>query len=59
MAKKTTADTPAIQLSKERENLQQNAIDTINSDPNILALKDHFDARILPGTIEPIITKEE
>ncbi len=59
VAKKTTADTPAIQLSKERENQQQNAIDTINSDPNILALKDHFDARILPGTIEPIITKEE
>jgi len=59
VAKKITIDTPAIQLSKERENQHQSAIDTINSDPNILALKDHFDARILPGTIEPIITKEE
>ncbi len=59
VAKKTTADTPAIQLSKEREHQQQSAIDTINSDRNVLALKEHFDARILPGTIEPIITKEE
>ena len=59
VAQKTTADTPAIQLSKEREHQQQSAVDTINSDRNILALKEHFDARILPGTIEPIITKEE
>ncbi len=59
VAKKTTSDTPAIRLLKERENQQQNAIEIINSDPNIQALKDHFDARILPGTIEPIITKED
>jgi DNA polymerase III subunit gamma/tau len=53
-AKKTTLDTPAVQLAKEREDKQQAAVDAINSDENIQALKDHFDARVLPGTIEPV-----
>jgi DNA polymerase-3 subunit gamma/tau len=53
-AKKTTIDTPAIQLTKEREDRQQAAVDAINSDHNIQALKDHFDARVMPGTIEPV-----
>ena len=53
-AKKTTQDTPAVQLTKEREDKQQAAVEAINSDHNILALKDHFDARVMPGTIEPV-----
>jgi DNA polymerase-3 subunit gamma/tau len=53
-AKKTTLDTPAVLLTKEREDKQQAAIEAINSDHNIQALKNHFDARILPGTIEPV-----
>jgi len=53
-AKKITIDTPAVQLAKEREDKQQAAVDAINSDENIQALKDHFDARIMPGTIEPV-----
>ena len=52
--KKTTLDTPAVQLTKNREDKQQASVEAINSDPNILALKTHFDARILPGSIEPI-----
>ncbi|MGR9000387.1 MAG: DNA polymerase III subunit gamma/tau C-terminal domain-containing protein, partial [Gammaproteobacteria bacterium] len=52
--KKTAIDTPAVQLAKEREDKQQAAVDAINSDENIQALKDHFDARVLPGTIEPV-----
>jgi DNA polymerase-3 subunit gamma/tau len=51
---KTTLDTPAIQLIKEQDNKQQNSIKAINSDPNIQALKDNFNARVLPGTIKPI-----
>jgi len=51
---KTTIDTPAVQLIKEREDRQQAAIDSISSDENIQALKEHFDARVLPGTIEPV-----
>ncbi|MDD5461592.1 MAG: DNA polymerase III subunit gamma/tau [Methylococcales bacterium] len=53
-AKKTTHDTPAVQLAKEREDKQQAAVDAINTDENIQALKDHFDARVMPGTIEPV-----
>jgi DNA polymerase-3 subunit gamma/tau len=51
---KTTLSTPAVQLTKAREDKQQAAVDAINSDENIQALKEHLDARIMPGTIEPI-----
>ena len=44
-AKKTTIDTPAVQLTKEREDKQQAAVEAINSDHNIQALKEHFDAQ--------------
>ncbi len=46
--------TPAVQSAQDKENRQQAAVDAINSDVNILALKEHFDARIMPGTIEPV-----
>jgi DNA polymerase-3 subunit gamma/tau len=51
---KATQDTPAVQLIKEREDRQQAAVEAIHSDHNIQALKDHFDARVMPGTIEPV-----
>jgi len=53
-AQKTAQETPALQLTKERADRQQAAVDAIDADENILALKDQFDARILPGSIEPI-----
>jgi DNA polymerase-3 subunit gamma/tau len=53
-AKKTTIDTPAVLLVKQREDRQQSAVDTISSDENIQALKENFDARVIPGSIEPI-----
>ena len=46
--------TPALEMQKAREDRQQAAVDAINADPNVQALKEQFDARILPGTIEPI-----
>jgi len=52
--KTTVVDTPAVKLTKEREDKQQTAVDAINSDQNIQALKEHFDARIIPGTIGPV-----
>ena len=52
--KTITSDTPAVQLIKEREDKQQAAVDAIHSDSNVQALKEHFDARIMPGTIEPV-----
>ena len=46
--------TPAVQSARDKEDRQQAAVDAINSDANIQALKEHFDARVLPGTIEPV-----
>ncbi len=50
----TSQMTPAMAEQKAREDRQQAAVDAINADPNVQALKERFDARILPGTIEPI-----
>jgi DNA polymerase-3 subunit gamma/tau len=47
-------ETPAVQTAKAEEERQRAAVEAINSDANIQALKEHFDARILPGTIEPV-----
>lgn len=47
-------NTPAMQQAKQREDRQQAAVDAINSDPRVLALKERFDARVLPGSIEPV-----
>ncbi len=46
--------TPAIEMQKAREDRQQAAVDAINADPNVQDLKDTFDARIMPGSIEPL-----
>ncbi|MGR8942253.1 MAG: DNA polymerase III subunit gamma/tau [Gammaproteobacteria bacterium] len=51
---KPTIATPAEQLLKAREDRQQAAIDAIESDQTIQALKEHFGARVVPGTIEPV-----
>ena len=51
---KPTTLTPADQLIKRREDSQQAAIDAIEADQNIKALKEQFGARVIPGTIEPI-----
>ncbi len=47
-------NTPAMLSAKAQEDRQQAAIDAINADVNIQALKEYFDARIMPGTIEPV-----
>jgi DNA polymerase-3 subunit gamma/tau len=46
--------TPALEIQKAREDKQQAAVDAINADPHVQALKENFDARILPGSIEPL-----
>lgn len=48
------AETPAMQTAKALENRQQAAIDAINTDATVNALKEHFDARIIPGSIQPV-----
>jgi DNA polymerase-3 subunit gamma/tau len=46
--------TPAVLQQQQRDDRQQAAVDAINADPNVNALKEHFNARIIPGTIEPL-----
>lgn len=53
-AEKSDNITPAQQLAQQREDKQQAAIDSINTDENVQALKDSFDARVMPGTVEPL-----
>ena len=47
-------DTPAVKLNKQREDHQQAAQTAIDADENIQSLKDKFDARVVPGSIEPV-----
>jgi DNA polymerase-3 subunit gamma/tau len=51
---KSKLATPAVQITKTREDKQQSAVDALDEDENVLALKEQLGARIMPGTIEPI-----
>jgi DNA polymerase-3 subunit gamma/tau len=46
--------TPALEMQKAKEDRQQAAVDEINNDLNVQALKDNFGARVLPGSTEPL-----
>ncbi len=48
------ADTPAAQLIKQQEDLQQAAVDAIQADTTVQLLQQQFDAKIIPGTIKPV-----
>ncbi len=52
--KKVENETPAVQINKRRELRQQAAVEEVENDENIQALKEHFDARVIPGTIKPV-----
>ncbi|GDX85817.1 DNA polymerase III subunit gamma/tau [Methylococcaceae bacterium] len=45
--------TPAQQVVHAQENRQQAAVDAIHQDPNVIYAKEHFDAQVLPETIQP------
>ncbi len=45
--------TPAQQKVQQQEDRQKSAVESINSDENVQALKEHFEARVMPGSIEP------
>jgi DNA polymerase-3 subunit gamma/tau len=54
---KVENETPAIQINKQREEKQTAAVDAIENDENVRALKEHFDARVIPGSISPVDRK--
>ncbi|MDD5228650.1 MAG: DNA polymerase III subunit gamma/tau [Methylococcales bacterium] len=45
--------TPAQQVVQAQENRQQLAVEAIHQDPNVIYAKTHFDAQVLPETIQP------
>jgi len=47
-------ETPAIQLQRQKDERQRAAEREIEQDPNVQALKERFDARIVPGSVKPI-----
>ena len=47
------AHTPAQQFVQAQENRQQTAVEAIHQDPNVIYAKTHFDAQVLPETIQP------
>jgi len=47
-------ETPALQIQRERDERQQAAVNEIEQDEGVLALKATFDARIVPGSIKPL-----
>ena len=51
--KALVTNTPAQQLVQAQENRQQAAVEEIYQDPYVGYLQTHFDAQILPETIEP------
>ncbi len=51
--KELATHTPAQQVVHAQENRQQAAVDAIHQDPNVIYAKTHFDAQVLPETIQP------
>jgi DNA polymerase III subunit gamma/tau len=51
---KPRRETPAAHLQREREERQKAAEVAIENDENIQAFKEVFDARIIPGSTEPL-----
>ncbi|MDD5037296.1 MAG: DNA polymerase III subunit gamma/tau C-terminal domain-containing protein, partial [Methylococcaceae bacterium] len=47
-------DTPAVQIQRHQAERQKAAEQEIEQDPIVLALKERFDARIVPGSIKPL-----
>lgn len=45
--------TPAQKIVQAQDNRQQAAVEAIYQDPNVAYLQSHFDAQVLPETIEP------
>ena len=50
----TALNTPAVQQQKIQQDRQQAAIDSINTDETVIALKKNFDAYVINDSIEPI-----
>ena len=48
------AETPAREQARQQQERRQVAVDTINRDPNVQALRETFDAQVKPDSIVPM-----
>jgi DNA polymerase-3 subunit gamma/tau len=48
------AETPAAQIRRHKDERQRAAEIEIEQDENVIALKERFDARVVPGSIKPL-----
>jgi DNA polymerase-3 subunit gamma/tau len=53
------SDTPAVKIQQAKLDRHQDAVNAIETNNQIQALKTNFDARIIPGSIEPVNNKED
>ena len=51
---KLKQEAPVVQLQRQRNQRQTAAEVEIEQDENVKALKEAFDARVIPGSIEPL-----
>ncbi|MEN8259683.1 MAG: DNA polymerase III subunit gamma/tau C-terminal domain-containing protein, partial [Pseudomonadota bacterium] len=51
---KAVGETPAVSLERQRQERQKAAEQDIERDETVLAMKEAFDARVVPGSIEPL-----
>ena len=48
------AQTPAREQARQQQEKHRAAVDTINRDPNVQALRETFDAQVKPDSIVPM-----
>jgi len=47
-------ETPAVRVEQEQQARQQQAVESIESDPNVAAMREMFGAEVVTGSIKPI-----
>jgi len=51
-------ESPAQTMARNQAERQQSAVDTINQDPMVQALKENFNAEVVPNSVKPIDTPQ-
>ena len=55
VVKQVESESPAQSTQRETDQRQQQAVESINEDSFAQALKDNFNAEVIPGSVKPIV----
>ena len=55
VASQTISESPAQTTQRETDQRQQQAVQSINEDSFTQALKDNFNAEVIPGSVKPVV----